>query len=443
VRSRSLAGRLWNTAVGAVSAAFRSSAACGRFGRAVDRLLVPDALRGRLIALGVEAAGRAGYRDAVSGASASRFAWQTTRSHTDASEDDPFRGAPVALWVIPVAELGGVARHVLDATRQGIPGWRIVVLCPEGALARRLRAQGAAVFTAPFGPEAGFRASRASLARVSRALRPQIVHSHLAYADIVNAWTPLPRGTRRFTTEHGIAGEDSVYHHSDAQARIMALVHRSRFPRFDGVIAVSRATRDAMIAKWHVAQPVTVIPNGVEVPVGFAPHREDAETLRILSLARLAPEKRLDKLITAFALVKEHRPEATLTIAGDGPLRDELLALGHRLGVADSLSLPGHLDAGAAMDDADVLVQLSVWENCSYTLLDARARGMRIIASDAGGNGEIVERASLLRSVDAASVAAALLSGAHRSAGVAFGTAEMTAATAAAYGSGHVAGARS
>ena len=38
----------------------------------------------------------------------------------------------IALWCVPVADLGGVARHVLDAARVGIPGWRLVVLCPEG-----------------------------------------------------------------------------------------------------------------------------------------------------------------------------------------------------------------------------------------------------------------------------------------------------------------------
>ncbi|MDN5821316.1 MAG: glycosyltransferase family 1 protein, partial [Brachybacterium sp.] len=39
----------------------------------------------------------------------------------------------LVLWCVPVADLGGVARHVLDALRHGITGWRIVVLCPEGA----------------------------------------------------------------------------------------------------------------------------------------------------------------------------------------------------------------------------------------------------------------------------------------------------------------------
>ncbi|WP_246846673.1 glycosyltransferase family 4 protein [Humibacter ginsenosidimutans] len=323
-------------------------------------------------------------------------------------------GPPIALWLVPVPDLGGVARHVLDVTRTGIPGWRVVVLCPEGALAERLRSQGSAVVAGRFGPGAGVRASRRSLALTARALRPDIVHSHLAYADIINAWTRLPRGARRFTTEHGIAGDDAVYHDSTTQARLMALVHRARFPRFDGVIAVANATRKAMIAKWHVRQSIEVIPNGVDLPPGVEPRMGRPDTLRILSLSRLSPEKRIDKLIDAFALVKMERPDATLTIAGEGPLRDELVAQAARLDLADSVSFPGFVDADVAMAEADLLVQLSVWENCSYTLLDARANGIAVVAADVGGNGEILDEASLVQEVSASVIVRRVLSVAPR-----------------------------
>ena len=52
---------------------------------------------------------------------------------------------PTALWVIPVSDLAGVARHALDVARAGIPGWRVVFLTPPGDLPRELRAVGAAV----------------------------------------------------------------------------------------------------------------------------------------------------------------------------------------------------------------------------------------------------------------------------------------------------------
>lgn len=314
-----------------------------------------------------------------------------------------------ALWVVPVADLGGVARHVLDVARVGIPGWQVTVLCPDGPLAERLRAQGSAVTAGAFGTEAGALASRRTLAAVAKALRPDIVHSHLAFADIVNAWTRLPAGTRRFTTEHGIAGDDGVYHASGLHSRAMALVHRARFPRFDGVIAVAEATRRAMIEKWHVTKPIAVIHNGVDLPAGVK-RRDPASVsgLRILSLSRLAPEKRVDKLIEARALVVRDHPDAALTVAGEGPLRSELEGLALHLGVAHAVRFPGYVDAESAMSEADVIAQLSVWENCSYTLLDAAARGLRVVAADVGGNVEILPGGGGLRDMSPERVAVAI-----------------------------------
>ena len=60
--------------------------------------------------------------------------------------------APIALWVVPVAEIGGVARHVLDVARTGLPRTRMMVLCPPGALAEELTQLGVPVRAESFGP---------------------------------------------------------------------------------------------------------------------------------------------------------------------------------------------------------------------------------------------------------------------------------------------------
>ena len=130
-------------------------------------------------------------------------------------------GFPTALWVVPVPEFGGVARHVVDMARAGLPGFNLVVLAPEGKLTSRLEELGVTVIKAEFGPDYGFKTSFASLQKAVEQLRPDIVHSHLAYADVVatavvNALrirSVIKRGTcvpKLLTTEHGIAGNDSV-----------------------------------------------------------------------------------------------------------------------------------------------------------------------------------------------------------------------------------------
>ncbi|HBX82322.1 MAG: glycosyltransferase family 4 protein [Micropruina sp.] len=347
---------------------------------------------------------------------------------------------PLALWVSPVGDLGGVARHLLDVARVGIPGWRLVFLTPPGTLAERLRAEGAAVIEAPFGPDAGLGTSIGTLRATVRRLHPQVVHTHLSYADIVAAVGLVGMRVRLATTEHGIAADDLVYHSSPVEASVMATVHTVRLRAFSVVVAVAEATRRAMVAKWHPRRAIQLIVNGVDRPTD-TPVKEPG--LRVLSLARLAPEKRIDKLLEAFALLAMDHPDATLRIAGVGPLDEDLRAQTRTLGIADRVAFDGFVPASDAMATADVLVQLSVWENCSYSLLDAMTHGLGVCATPVGGNPELLPTRCLAQADDPATVAAVIVDQGtrlDRRPTLPNGwpmVAEMTAQLAVAYGAEH------
>lgn len=321
---------------------------------------------------------------------------------------------PIALHCVPVPEFGGVARHISDLAEAGLPGYRLVILCPAGTLSARLKELGADVREADFGTGAGVAASLRTLDTLIDDLKPAIVHSHLAYADVVAAATVNLRKARKlvrrgtyiptlFTTEHGIAGDDAVYHGSSWRSRLMETVHRVRLWGTDGKIAVSQSTADQMKRKWG-ARGVEVVYNGIDVAETFdavAAHRVEAGegALRVLSLSRLAPEKGLDVLVEAFARVHEQAPGATLEIAGAGELRDSLTRQAAELGLEESVTFPGFVNPVEAMGRADVLVQLSVWENCSYTLLDAKAARLAVVATAVGGNPEILDGSELVPSL--------------------------------------------
>lgn len=351
----------------------------------------------------------------------------------------------LALWVVPVADLGGVARHVIDAVRTGIPGWRIVVLCPEGPLAARLRTMGAAVTVGPVSPADGARVATAEVRRVLRALRPEVLHTHLAFADLVGvaAVTGLRSGRDRrvrvVSTEHGISGVRGLYQAGAMQTQVKAAAHRARMLRTDAVIAVSDSTAQQIRAQWavpvRVMPPVTVVRNGVEQPTG---EHAGEPSLRFLSLARLAPEKRIDRALEAFALVAAEHPAARFTIAGEGPQRGALETLVQDRALGESVRLVGHVEAGPALATHDVIVQLSAWENLSYTLLDAVAHGLGVVATDVGGNREIVPGRCLVDAADSRAVAAAMARqglqvGERPGPELLTGCAQMTAGIAAVY----------
>ena len=309
------------------------------------------------------------------------------------------------LWVVPVPDFGGVARHVLDVAQTGIPGYRLVVCAPEGKLTERLRELNIPVHAVPFGPSRGFRTSFASLTHVIEQEKPAIVHSHLAYADVIAAAAVNSLKIRRLanpsltvppliTTEHGIAGDDAVYHGTSWRSKLMEQVHRVRLWGTNAAIAVSRSTAEQMRRKWG-ARRVSIIYNGVDAPrLRAAVHKHrvptEPDAPRILSLSRLSPEKGIDVLIEAFAQLRTVYPKAHLEIAGEGDLADTLAQQVRELHISDAVTFSGFVDPLEAMGRSDMVVQLSIWENCSYTLLDAKAAGLKTVATNVGGNPEIL-----------------------------------------------------
>ena len=288
-----------------------------------------------------------------------------------------------ALWVVSVSNMAGVARHVVDVADAGIEGWDLSFLLPEGPLAHELRARGAAVDTNEFGKRHGTLASVRALRKVISRDSPQIVHSHLAWADIIAAMA-RSSDIRLLSTEHGVA-PGNLYHQRRFRRALTRTVHRARVHRTDAIIAVSRAT--AAVAEDTWGRPRSgvfdVVPNGVD---GLSTAAQDIRSgTRFGCLARLAPEKDFGTLLAAFQRVLERLPAASLDIAGTGELEPWLRAeIGSR-GLASAVRLRGFMEPEQFFREVDVVVQLSLWENCSYSVLDAIVRGKGLVATEVGG----------------------------------------------------------
>lgn len=308
---------------------------------------------------------------------------------------------PRALWVTPVEEVGGVARHVLDAATAGIPGWDLTVAAPEGALLAALQDLGCRTIALQIGEDAPALLAAHQLRDLIHTERPDVIHSHLARADFLATAGAIGTGIPLVSTEHGIAANPRLYNARRFTAGVKHALHRARCRRFRAIIAVSHSTHDQVIHQWHPRCPVPVIPNGSD-PLPQPPR--PGAGMRFLTLSRLAPEKNVAAVLDAFAEVVRHHPEARLTVAGAGPLLAELQDRAHRLGIDGQVEFPGNVDASTALASHDVLVQLSAWENCSYTLLDAVRAGLGVVATPVGGNPEILPEACLTPATSAHAV---------------------------------------
>ena len=129
----------------------------------------------------------------------------------------------------------------------------------------------------------------------------------------------------------------------------------------------------------------------------------------LLAAGRLVPWKRFDLPIRFLGEV----PSAHLIIAGSGPQERSLKTLARDLGVADRITFTGALPHEAMMlhlRASDLFLLPSTYEGFSHLLLEAMRMGTPVLASDAGGNAEVVGDAGRLVTADSpSSFRAALL----------------------------------
>lgn len=151
-----------------------------------------------------------------------------------------------------------------------------------------------------------------------------------------------------------------------------------------------------IVSRWGIDKEcVTVIYNAMqEEEEGTLPALVTSLARpRIVSVGRLVPWKGMPGLIDAMTTVQEEFPDATLLIAGDGPDRDALERFSHaRLKKGGLLLGPlPHPDTLALIRDADIFVLNSTYEGLSHLLIEALALGKPIIATNVGGNPELIE----------------------------------------------------
>ncbi len=130
------------------------------------------------------------------------------------------------------------------------------------------------------------------------------------------------------------------------------------------------------------------------------------------SASMLRPEKGLGTLIDAFARVRDlHRP-MKLVLVGGGPEYEALQARARQAGVfEDCIWQPATPKVAEWLRKFDVFVLPSLNEALSNSIMEAMACGLPVIASDVGGNPELIVhgvRGLLFKSQDASGLADAL-----------------------------------
>jgi glycosyltransferase involved in cell wall biosynthesis len=290
---------------------------------------------------------------------------------------------------------GGAETQLVHlATRLKARGWKVQVvsLMPPKAYVEELEAGGIPVFSLGIRRKLPDPRPILRLAQLIKNWHPRIVHSFMVHANLLArlvrllAPTPVLICSAR-SIDEGSHLRELLYCLTDPLSDLTTQVSQAGLERYVRVGAVPR-------------QKIVYIPNGVDSK-RFYPNPEARARLRKelslesafvwLAVGRFDLPKDYPTMLQAFAQVATKNPNAQLLIAGDGPMRPDMEVLTRSLKLGDRVRFLGiRRDVPELMNAADAYVMSSAWEGMANVLLEASATGLPIIATDVGGNREVV-----------------------------------------------------
>ena len=110
------------------------------------------------------------------------------------------------------------------------------------------------------------------------------------------------------------------------------------------------------------------------------------------TVANLNPIKGVDYFIQSIPIINKEIRNAKFVILGDGPMRKDLESLACRLDISDSVFFAGNRsNVSELLKIFDVFVNPSLSEGSSNAIIEAMATGLPVVATNVGGNKEMVD----------------------------------------------------
>lgn len=318
-------------------------------------------------------------------------------------------------WEYPPKVIGGLARHAAYLSRAlAARGHRVVVLTQddpekpsfemdEGVEVHRLPVHGP--------PPRDFIGwvKRLNFQMIERAVhlftsgrRFDIVHAHdwlAAYAGkTIKHALAMPLIATVHATEYG--RNNGL--HNDLQRYIGNCEWWLTYEAWR-IICCSRFMEDELRRVFQTpVDKIRIVPNGIELPrsshdaeadAGFRARYAAPHEALVFFLGRLVHEKGVHVLLDAVPRVLQRHRGTRFVIAGEGPLRGELEARAHGLGIASHVTFFGYADD----DDRDRFLRSSqaavfpsLYEPFGIVALEAMAAGTPVVVGRTGGFAEIV-----------------------------------------------------
>ncbi len=239
------------------------------------------------------------------------------------------------------------------------------------------------------------------LKKLLQRLSPEIVHAHDVKASTY-LWL-ASRGLKNIklvSTHHGILGR--VGFKIKLYERFYSYIV---LPHFDAVLAVCSVDRDILLKRGLSQRKVLLHLNGVDRPLVPANDKADkqqairqswgiqGDEVLIGHVARLAPEKNIDRLLNVIRILKNKTelPKFKVLFFGRGSEEEHLKQLSQTYGIEDQVSWMGYRNGvGYEAAGFDLIVSLSKGEGLPINLLEAGWGGTAVLCTAVGGNRDLI-----------------------------------------------------
>ncbi len=237
------------------------------------------------------------------------------------------------------------------------------------------------------------------LYRALRKLKPDVVHASLTLSPLDFRLPELCEelGVPLVATFHP-AFDNQVRNWASGTQYLMYQLYAPALANYDRVIVFSYLQKDLLIKLGVPGDRIAVIPNGVDVEK-YAPittpsklrQTWDADRVFVYQ-GRIAPEKNVESLLRAWKAANMGS-RSKLLMVGSGPLLTSLRSqYGEELGIKWLGFVAEEQKRIEILRSADVYILPSLVEGLSLSLLEAMSCGVACIATDAGADGEVLEK---------------------------------------------------
>jgi glycosyltransferase involved in cell wall biosynthesis len=240
------------------------------------------------------------------------------------------------------------------------------------------------------------------LARLIRALRPQIVHTHTAKAGAVGRTAAVLAGRPRPLVVHTFHGHVLRGYFGSVGSRVFRLLETTLARVTDVLVAVSPQVRDELVRLGVApAEKFTVVRLGIELEPRVRCADDPAEIRARLGISperfvvgwfgRMTAVKRTEDLLAALSQVRARGVDALLLLVGDGVDRPRLEENAFRLGLARHCLFLGYQEDVAPWYAAcDAVALTSANEGTPVTIIEALAAGRPVVVTSVGGVPDVV-----------------------------------------------------